>query len=420
MPIRDDDIQQHSENVPHHDDDHPHIDTDSHNLTSTMSTPIHQQRIIDSHTDTTFSDDSGNGNVRHAQSTTYEETTSIGVSVTVSIPTVPWKTRGTMTKGEPRPMALLLGWIGAEKHQLDKYAQLYRTLGYITVCATAPTKVIFSPFQHTIKQFTISVLRKANAVAATSSSSSAPSQRPRSDKSIDIKAGGGLILHVFSNGGAFCLATIFEDDENEYTKPHHPSSNSLIIEWVRINSSAIIYDSAPCYTHREASAKALAIGVASMLETTDQRIMRVIEQGYMRLTGLFDRVLKYQQQQSERFWTVMKDHRFWCDEMYVFSSTDHMLDVEKLDDLIASRQQQKKKMNNASGGVERFQVLKVKVDDARHVMILKRHARTYIEAVGRAHESVNRWRVEHGLGRWDMVNIYPTTDSPSLSMLSKL
>lgn len=404
MPIRDDNIQQHSENV----HDQTYLVIDSHDLTNTMSAPIHQQRG-DSYA--TLGDVGRNGNGRHVQSTTYEEKTSIGVPITVSIPTVSSKTRRNMTKGEPRPMALLLGWIGAEKCQLDKYAQLYRALGYITVCATAPTNVLFSPFKDAIKRFTISVLRKVNAVPTSPSTPTSSN----SDGSVDAGAGGGLVLHVFSNGGAFCLATIFEEDEEEYAK-NRPSSNSLV-EWVRMNSSAIIYDSAPCYTHREVAAKALSIGVASVLETADQRVMRVVEQGYLGLTGLFDRVLKYQQRESERFWTVMKNHRFWCDEIYVYSAADHMLDVEKLDDLIASRQEKKK---DANSGYERFRVVKVKVDRARHVMILKRHTQVYIEAVGRAHESVNRWRVEHGLGRWDTVAIGRTTDSSSLTVLSKL
>lgn len=404
MPIRDDDIQQHSENV----HDQTYFDIDLHNLTKTMiSGPIHQQRG-DSHA--TLGDVGGNGNVRHVQNTTYEDKTSTGVPITVSIPAVPSKTRRNMTKGEPRPMALLLGWIGAEKCQVDKYAQLYRALGYITVCVTAPTNVIFSPFKDTIKRFTISVLRKVNAVTTSSS-------RPTSNSSnegVNVGAGGGLILHVFSNGGALCLASIFEEDEEEYMKSR--AISNPLIEWFRMNSSAIFYDSAPCYMDREASAKALAIGVSSLVDRANQRVMRVVEQGYLRLTGLSNRVLKYQERNSESFWAVMKDHRFWCDEIYVYSAVDHMLDVGKLDDLIASRQEKK----NASSGYKDLQVVKVKVDDARHVMIFKRYAQLYIEAVRRAHESVNRWRTEHGLGRWSTGAIGPTPDGSSFSMLSKL
>ena len=202
-------------------------------------------------------------------------------------------------------------------------------------------------------------------------------------------------MHLFSNGGAFCLATIykaFEEKEKQHMK---------IVNWIKQNLSAIIFDSAPCYMHRDVSAHALSLGLAAGNEWHQN----VIQYTYKKVMSVVDMFVS--QNDVQLFWHLMTYHPMWCPEYYVFSMADPLLDAKMLEELIERRR--------AHCSSDPKKVRSTKVDDAKHVMIVKSYPDLYFGIM----QSVNEWGVNHWRKEQNCHSLPPWSFSLTLKTASR-
>jgi len=129
------------------------------------------------------------------------------------------------------PLSLLLGWYASTPKQVSKYAQIYNGLGFNTISLTLPHEAVFGNQESTRK------LRDAVAVELESIVN---------DRTI-VPPSSPIVMQVFSNGGAFGLLHLT------------PSLTPSIFHSLK----GVVYDSAPCYLHAVAGARALSYGITN-------------------------------------------------------------------------------------------------------------------------------------------------------------
>jgi hypothetical protein len=123
---------------------------------------------------------------------------------------------------------------------------------------------------------------------------------------------------VFSNGGAFGLLHLT------------PSQTPSIFRQLQ----GVIWDSAPCYLHAVAGARALSYGITKrkggrkLVEFALAPLFFIAGSIRTMVTGVDLR---------EDYWTRLKDYPFKGPEIYLYSDNDALCDVPKLEELIAER-----------------------------------------------------------------------------------
>jgi Eukaryotic protein of unknown function (DUF829) len=274
----------------------------------------------------------------------------------------------------PRPTVLLFGWYAASKRNLAKYETIYHAMGYNSVATTAPTSITF--FQSAQRPFILSVLR----VLATD---------PR-------LLAGGLVLAPFSNAGAILLPLI---SRLLCDLPANlASSSSLareiglrdehlpIVDAVRDATAALVLDSCPCYLHADTGANALLEG----LQLRNKLLSAVVRAGFFLICML---QLVVHGNFPARFWRAMRDAKYPCPELYMYSAADTLLDEHALDELVAYRRE--------TGCAKRIEVWRV--EDAAHVMLLRTHRQQYISRLRDMNDwGVNAWRKRKFLPEWSL------------------
>ena len=141
-----------------------------------------------------------------------------------------WRTGQARGGDAPRGFVVVLGWFGAQDKHLKKYSDLLEAAGFDTGRCIAPTSVVFGTraSQHAY----------ALQVLSATLADSAPA-RP-------------IAFYLFSNGGAFVyramLPLLVSDPDFADVRARH---------------RATCFDSAPCYMHLDAGARALSEHVRS-------------------------------------------------------------------------------------------------------------------------------------------------------------
>ena len=100
--------------------------------------------------------------------------------------------------GPCAPTAILPGWHGASLVPVGKYAEIYLSLGYHGALSAAPRAVVFSLGQVACRPYLEEVLRAVRARGL---------------------ARGGLVVHAWSNGGAFLVRRLGEIVEEGSRRP---------------------------------------------------------------------------------------------------------------------------------------------------------------------------------------------------------
>jgi hypothetical protein len=270
----------------------------------------------------------------------------------------------------PRPTVLLLGWYAASKRNLAKYETVYHAMGYNSVSTTAPTSITF--FQSAQRPFILSVLR----VLATDTRLLA----------------GGLVFAPFSNGGAIIFPLLSRllcelpgnpalGREIGLREEHLP-----ILDSVREATAAVVFDSCPCYLHADIGANALLEG----LQLRNKLLSAVVRVGFFFMCMLQFLV---HGNFAARFWRAMRDAKYPCPELYMYSAADALLDEHALDELVAHRKE--------TGRAKRIEVWRV--EDAPHVMLLRTHRQQYIYRLRDMNDwGVNALRKRKRLPEWSL------------------
>ena len=200
-----------------------------------------------------------------------------------------WRTGQARGGDAPRGFVVVLGWFGAQDKHLKKYSDLLEAAGFDTGRCIAPTSVIFGTraSQHA---YALQVLSATQA-------DSAPA-RP-------------IAFYLFSNGGAFVYRAMLP----------LLVSDPAFVE-VRARHRATCFDSAPCYMHLDAGARALSEHVRSPVGKALIRCLfscvALVSSGF----GSTDPAGKY--------WRDLRDDPLQAPTLYLFSEDDPLCDPQKL------------------------------------------------------------------------------------------
>lgn len=259
------------------------------------------------------------------------------------------------------PTAVLLGWFAAKHKNLSKYSALYEQMGYNTVQLVAPPSVIFPIKPQNSAVFVLSLLR---IIAA--------------DKRLNR---GGLVIMMFSNGGAICapyLSMMFAGGYRDMIK----ADDEPVVKTVKDSIAAVVFDSGPCYMYIHSGVKAISDGL--MIPHGILRwLLHLMFATLCVLQGIF--VINY----PLFFWNGVRNADFLCPEQYLYSAKDPLVDVLKLDALIEERKQKGRNIRV------------FKVDDADHVKLLRSHSEKYKKTIQAVNDwGVNAYRERRGLNPW--------------------
>ena len=215
----------------------------------------------------------------------------------------------------PRPIALLLGWLGCQPKNLRRFVDLYNTKGYDSIVRVAsPESIILAIEQGPSNEFRSSSM---NAMYHQAFDILEELQSRRSTQ---------FIVHMFSNGGCFLwewLAHIFQHHQ-------HVTWNDTNIDVQNIRGKLIgrVLDSAP------ANYEGRPDGIVSAL----QHIKPPSEKN--RLLGMAEKVdASNVNLRHDDFWNMMlRDNYFEVPELYLYSENDKLTSYEALRKLINERE----------------------------------------------------------------------------------
>ena len=284
-----------------------------------------------------------------------------------------------------KAVALVLGPLGASPEStMDGFGKMYQDRNCSVIAATSPTLRFFLT-QHR--------MLKPTAMAMVKGAANALRETPK-----DIP----LVLHVFSNGGAFLLEEMELLMDEVAEKDNHVSSHSGAsihsateneenltweeVELIQERMEYQFYDSCPCYLHmmwdispylgdafpnpmwHSLSRKVYYLGSAFSLTT------------WCAFTGSFKR--------SNQFWSRMEKCRPYCKhQIYFYTTTDMLTDATRIDDLITKRRQEP---HNDTIVVRRF-------DDSGHCTMYRDHNDEYNQVLEEVLEAAtNRRRLASG------------------------
>ena len=270
-------------------------------------------------------------------------------------------------KRRPRAVVVLLGWLGAQKRFLDKYATLWQERDCTTINVIVPVWITMSGLCG--YSVTEDIMREIDKIGRAAEMT---------------EAGWGrlpVILHVFSNGGAFVVENMerFLRNKREININNNcPESRSdrqmrHICESMsaRLWSGCTIYDSSPCYP-------SYASGVIAVGRAVSVPVFNVLFQSLFALYVICIDFLPYYIQRNvlrnnqysahaEKFWKCMEQNCLTRNEVYVYSTSDDLADSDYLDKLV-----QRKTTNKI---VNILQVLRF--TDSEHVSHLRVHPFQY-------------------------------------------
>eukprot|EP00055_Hartaetosiga_balthica_P001904 m.138871 g.138871 ORF g.138871 m.138871 type:complete len:321 (-) comp17394_c0_seq1:102-1064(-) len=203
----------------------------------------------------------------------------------------------------PPPTVLLFGWVGSKMKHLEKYRKAYHDRGCNTVVTILPTNYVFFDFAGNTKDFSeflVSTVVQNNLHK------------------------GGILIHSLSNGGAFIFQQFPElCKQTPGLKPFFDSMEG------------IVFDSAPCHMSFTASRSVSSI----MLNLKPDGWPSFFVGSFFTLMSVVVNCLG--DHSPWKFWGDMKSWSFGpkMKEIYFYSDNDKVLDMKKLEDLVAFRKE---------------------------------------------------------------------------------
>lgn len=275
----------------------------------------------------------------------------------------------------PKAVALVLGPLGASpRGTLDGFGKMYQERHCTIVAATSPVTRFFFTQHRMLKPTAVAVLQETvQALQET-----AP-ETP-------------LVVHLFSNGGAFLLEEIelvMNEVKNDTSPPSTPEESAILswedVELIRQRMEYQFYDSCPCYLHMLWDLSPY-FQDAFPLPAWNPLFRKLYFLGsafsltlWCTVTGSGAR--------SRQFWDRMQPPRSYCPhQIYVYTTADRLTDATRIDELIATRRRQPLEPHPDTITVRRY-------DDAGHCTLYRDHPEDYHEVLDEAlAAAVNRRR----------------------------
>lgn len=262
-----------------------------------------------------------------------------------------------------KAVVIMYGWLGSIEKHLKKYADLY-TNHLLQKCAvvygTASTSTLIFRHDEELAAMAMDSVRKAAAIIRQIESSSS------------TKAIVPVVLHYFSNGGAFVaekLGQMIQDAisaggqiSTKKNKHDKGDADDLKLIHERLNKKGFeVLDSSPAYLYESTYFRCIDMAVPSLP-------LRIIFKGFISLSTVYKKIMACANQQERVdviFWQNMMESELCQRQAFVYSTADVLTDSHKLDEFINERQKR---------GI---QVIVQKFDDSGHVLHLKEHPEEY-------------------------------------------
>ena len=250
---------------------------------------------------------------------------------------------------QPRAVVLVFGWFGSQLRHVNKYSQLYHARSCATVTGVADTYGLIVADKQTLDAFALEAAKKAVKVL----------------KEVDQDL--PVIAHVFSNGGTIPLNRL----EILIHKAHRARAagsmtemdEDLILLGKAMQKGGQIFDSSPCFPDYITGIRGIGSGIQNS-------IVRFVVQVAFLLMILIQTPLVWlsgEPSYTEQLWHHVMNRPITSRQAYVYSTQDNITNCDKLEDLIAHRQQ--------TAGSEN--ILVKKFTDSQHVLHLIKHPEEY-------------------------------------------
>lgn len=199
-----------------------------------------------------------------------------------------------------QPVSYVLGWVNATEKPLQKYANLFHSLGYPTVLrGTAPAFDAF--FRHD----------RMVALAA--------------DLLDELADGRPATLVYFSNGGAFIHEKMMNLLRADAARPLADR------RYARINIKAFVFDSAPAWLSVTAARRAISEHIRNPL------LRRLVS--WLAVIPIVSLVIPRGINMAQRYFDALAANDVLTDVpcFYIYSEADRITEAAKLDTFIAKR-----------------------------------------------------------------------------------
>lgn len=258
----------------------------------------------------------------------------------------------------PRAVVILLGWWGAERRQVDKYGKIYQDAHCSTIVGVADKYALLWKDD-----------KKLSRLARECTLETARILQPllrNNEQETEIP----VIFHVFSNGGCFVLEHVerllLQETADKNTSPVDDD-----LQLVRHCLRGQTFDSSPAFVSRETSIAALEGAFSNPL--VFQFLKAAVHLQYM-FQFLRNKIFQ-QTPWPETFWNHFVTSDLGSSssgssirQAYIYSSSDHVTDSNKLEELIQARQRS-------------HPVSVLRFSDSDHVQHLLRHRDEYSQFV---------------------------------------
>jgi hypothetical protein len=251
----------------------------------------------------------------------------------------------TSILAEPRAVSIVLGHLGVSAHTLARYGKLYTDRNCRVVTACSPPSIFVR---------NASLRPKAREILnqATVALKDTPETVP-------------LVIHSFSNGGAFLLEEMEDILENE------PTDETKLIS-SRLKNGYQLFDSCPCYIRPLWDTHHISESFPHPKWSSVSRWLYAAGASAT-LTLWCSATLSWHRPQ--RFWSRMQESRVCHHQIFIYTTTDMLSDAAAVDRLIATRQEM---------GID----CKVyRYSDSDHCRLDKDHPEEYGQAIDEALEA---------------------------------
>mmetsp|Transcript_26207 Transcript_26207/g.63696 ORF Transcript_26207/g.63696 Transcript_26207/m.63696 type:complete len:308 (+) Transcript_26207:276-1199(+) len=246
------------------------------------------------------------------------------------------------------PLAVLFGWLGSKREHVRKYALLYERMGYSTVVVIAPLTAIFAVGYQPQREIAEAVLRLI-------------AEHPKVSQA--FKNNAGIVLHPFSNGGAFIVRWMYNlvVDSNFVAR-----TDSSWTEKFRNGDAVagVVYDSCPVALEPYLAIRAI-LGGKKNPNPLSHLLVALVFYVYMAVFWIFHGV------PAEPYLRDMEALDFGP-ELYIYSDADDVMD-EQTEKFV------QRKMSLRNNGAQLIRELHFK--DSAHVAHLRKHPEKYKDAI---------------------------------------
>jgi len=292
-----------------------------------------------------------------------------------SVASIHQNAQGDTRLFHPKPLIVLLGWLGSKPRTLNRYVELYDTLGcQVIIRILPPAMVIHSA--HT----PLSPLPRDIDHLLSSSSSAAAIQNHKepcniTDIAVDIlqevtaRHYPNFVIHNFSNGGCFLWEKIYQiltsQSQTQGKSPINPKDDRVHgpISTLKEKLMGVVFDSSPAAYHARPNLLDSAIMYVPTLERLQLKLQMLTQQWFQGKASM----LETSKRRSMEYWNTMMFDNLNIPQLYIYSTMDHLTDWEELEKLIHHRR----------GHLGEQMIQSLRFEDSRHCSHLLRHPSEY-------------------------------------------